>query len=193
METLRRHASTAAMTSMALALAACGGARSDATTAPAREALDLRSVVGVARAQAPGAIPIEVEHETLDGAATLEVEVLEGGVIRELYFDPATGALLQDGVEELAPDEAEALPALEAALSDGGVTLEDAVDFALATHADDDVREVELELHDGRLVLEVGVRRNGEDVELVYDAVTRELLSEETEAESETETPTDAE
>lgn len=188
METLRRHASTAAITSMALALAACGGARSDATTAPAREALDLRSVVGVARAQAPDAIPIEAEHETLDGAATLEVEVLEGGVIRELYFDPATGVLVQDGVEELAPDEAETLPALEAALSDGGVTLEDAVDFALATHADGDVREVELELHDGRLVLEVGVRRNGEDVELVYDAVTREPLGEETEGEA----PTDA-
>lgn len=143
------------------------------------------AVIAAARRERPAGTPIEVEREQVAGAMLLEVELLEGDTIAELYFDPTTGELVRQGEEHLSAAEQAALPALREALAQNAPTLEEALALARQHYGDEEMHEVELELHEGRLVLEVAIERNGRREIVLHDVQSGERIGEETGSEHE--------
>lgn len=172
------------LTTTALALTACSGASSaedepPPTTTEGGEATPGSSfgfdeALAAARLEMPAGIPIEVEHEDVGGRSLLEVELIDGDVVRELYYDPRDGTLARRGDEQLTEDEQAALPALREALSAGEATLERAIEVARQHHDDASLREVELELSDGRPVVQVEIDVGGAAQAHLYDLETGE-------------------
>ncbi|MGF1469489.1 MAG: PepSY domain-containing protein [Sandaracinaceae bacterium] len=174
---------------LAAVLLACGGggdgmsSQQPASAGDESAAFTWEDAITSARAADATLIPIEVELEQVEGRTLIEVEGIRGDAVVELYYDPASGALVQEGVEELTPEEQASLPALRQRLASGDPRLEDGLAMARQRYAADELREVELEMHGDRLVLEVEVERDGQTTAWVHDAASGELLGEEDEDE----------
>ena len=117
--------------------------------------------LAAARERMPDGLPMEVEHEVLDGAAYIEVELITDGAIRELFFDPQTGEVAREGDETLDAEEQAALPSLTEALRARSTAMEDGLAIAREHHSDAQLREVELIWADGQVFVEVEIDDGG--------------------------------
>lgn len=187
--------STTLLRPLVLLFAGCAGGGSAGSTVAASAAapsgggaehagpLGFEGALAMARARDPNGLPVEVEREAVDGKTLIEVEMVRGDEVIELYYDPETRALVREAVEELEPHEVATLPALRQHLSEGTARLEDVLALARERYASDDVREVELEMHGEQLVMEVTVVRDGKASEMVHDPQSGALIGEEADVE----------
>lgn len=170
---------------LALVVVGCGGARreegtsSSATpsTASSTEisSSQFEAVLADSATRAPSTQPFEVEIERWQGHYVIEVEVAENGTIRDLYYDPSTGAFV--GEEPEAVGNADSFAHLTSELGAGHASLSSALATARHDHPGN-LRQVEVQSRDGRLVVEVAVE--GEGQSYLYDAATGALLGRET-------------
>ena len=184
-------------------LAGCGGAKTepvnsadstpeDATPYESTTTwISFHDAIEKAQAQYPDGLPIEVEVENKDGKDLLEVEILLGpGEVREVYLDPATGDVVRDDLDDLDESEQAEIKGLAEAVAAAGASLNDAVDFALSKHELKEIIEVELEMHGEKLIIEVAVKGESKEQELIYDPTTKELLGKEVDGEIQEAAPT---
>lgn len=164
---------------LALAWLGCGGggAPEPETAAQAPQSFGMADAIDAALARVPAGLPFEVEFDEDGGRELLEVELFVGEEMREIFFEPGTGAFVREGEEVPEADEAPRLPALRAQLEAGAITLRAALATAAQHYDPASIREVELEIRDGRLVIEIEVREAGGDAEYVHDAETFARLS----------------
>lgn len=176
----------------AAAIAACGAAQTETAGtvetptasmaaaadegAPAAERLSFADAIARARQTYADATAIEVENEDDDGQDLLEVEFLMEDGIQELYMDPHTGETVRDEAEELDDDERAGLPAFREALATSGVTLDSALELMSARYDLTAVREIELSMHEGALVITVELLADP-DTEIHHDPATGEPLA----------------
>ena len=149
-----------------------------AAPAVAGEALSFTDALKIAAEKYPDAPAIEVEMETVDGQELLEVEFLVDGVIKELYLDPMSGEVVIEKDEELEPEEAATLPALAEQLGSSGVLLADVITLAESKYDAGTIREIELEIVDGNLVMTVEV---ADGKAWLHDPNTGDVLGEDAE------------
>lgn len=148
-------------------LVGCGGSpepesRVDPEPSAGGEAtMSFEDALAAGRAQMPDGMPIEVEVEMVDGTRYLEVEMIEGDGITEMYFDPSNGELFRSGPEAMEEDEAAAFPSLRAALEARPRAMEEALERALATHDAANVREVSLVWAEDALAVRVVTEDGG--------------------------------
>lgn len=169
---------------VALVAVGCGGAReagtsssSTASTASSTEisSSQFEAVLADSATRAPSTQPFEVEIERWNGHYVIEVEVAENGTIRDLYYDPTSGAFV--GEEPEAVGNADSFAHLTSELGAGHASLSSALATARRDHPGN-LRQVEVQSRDGRLVVEVAVE--GEGQSYLYDAATGELVGRET-------------
>jgi uncharacterized membrane protein YkoI len=161
-----------------LLLTACGGGQASTSSASSAssstEAISssqFESVLADASTRAPAGQPFEVEIERWQGRYVIEVEVAESGTIRDLYYDPSSGAFV--GEEPEAVGNAESFAHLTSELSAGHASLSNALAAARSAHPGN-LRQVEVQSRDGRIVIEVAVE--GDAQSFVHDAATGELV-----------------
>ncbi len=171
---------------VALCLVGCGGGRSESTGSSSASTTQtagstqissrhFESVLADSATRAPGTSPFEVEIEQWNGRYVVEVEVASGGAIRDLYYDPSSGAFV--GEEPEAVGNAASFAHLTSELSAGHASLSSALASARRDHPGD-LRQVEVQSRDGRLVVEVAVEGEGESY--LYDAASGALIGRET-------------
>ncbi len=159
-----------------LLMVGCGGgqtgtAGSASTTQTAAStqisSSQFEAVLADSATRAPGTAPFEVEIERWNGSYVIEVEVASGDTIRDLYYDPTSGAFV--GEEPESVGNAESFAHLTSELSAGHASLANALAAARRDHPGN-LRQVEVQSRDGRLVIEVAVEGDGESY--LYDATT---------------------
>ena len=155
----------------------------DAGASPAVEgqSLSFTDALKIAAEKYPDAPAIEIEMETVDGKQLLEVEFLVEGVIKELYLDPQSGEIVIEKDEELDEEEAAMLPTLAEQLGSSGVTLTDVIALAESSYDVGSIREIELEISDGRLVMAVEVADGDATKGWLHDPSTGDVLGEDAE------------
>ena len=156
-----------------------------ATPAVEGEPLSFTDALKIAAEKFPDAPAIEVEMETVDGQELIEVEFLVDGQIKELYLDPKTGDVVQEKDEELEPDEAAVLPTLAEQIGSTGVKLADVIALAESKYDAASIREIELEISDGRLVMVVEVAEGDGTKGWRHDPSTGDVLGEHVEEDDE--------
>jgi uncharacterized membrane protein YkoI len=162
----------------------CGGAREEGTSSSSTAATassteisssQFEAVLTDSSTRAPGSQPFEVEIERWQGHTVIEVEVAESGTIRDLYYDPSNGAFV--GEEPEAVGNASSFAHLAGELSSGHASLSSALASARRDHPGN-LRQVEVQSRDGRIVVEVAVE--GEGQSYLYDAASGALIGRET-------------
>lgn len=152
---------------------------------PSEQRLTFAEALATAQSQYPDAHAIEVELETEEGRELLEVEFLVDAEVREVYMDPITGEVVREETEALDEAERATLPKLAEVLDAGEVNLADAIELALEQYDEEDVREIELEVHGDEVILEVEVRQaDGSMVAWVLDPRSGEVRGQETDERS---------
>ena len=159
----------------------CSGAQSHPTTGSAStthtassteiSSAHFESVLADSATRAPSTQPFEVEIERRNGSYVIEVEVAQGDTIRDLYYDPTSGAFV--GEEPEAVGNAASFAHLTSELSAGHASLAAALASARHDHPGN-LRQVEVQSRDGRLVIEVAVEGQGESY--LYDAASGTLI-----------------
>jgi uncharacterized membrane protein YkoI len=169
---------------MAVLATACGGAREEGTSASATpstassteiSSAQFEAVLADASTRAPGTQPFEVEIERWNGHYVIEVEVAQGDAIRDLYYDPSNGSFV--GEEPEAVGNAASFAHLTSELSAGHASLSSALASARHDHPGN-LRQVEVQSRDGRLVVEVAVEGDGQSY--LYDASSGALVGRDT-------------
>lgn len=161
--------------------AGSSGASSGAEAARTDRSTSFAQAVDAALAAHADGLVIEVElenDEETGGRDELEVEMLTGTgtELTAVVFDPATLAILSEDVEEPEADEVSSLPTLRERYAAGDLDIRAGLREAFSRYDPATVREVEFDVHDGRLTLEVTVERDGVETEYVHDEATLELL-----------------
>jgi uncharacterized membrane protein YkoI len=167
-------------------VAGCGGAHSEQSTASSSSTTHtasstqvssehFESVLADSATRAPGTQPFEVEIERWNGSYVIEVEVAENGTIRDLYYDPSSGAFVGEEPESVGNQSSFAH--LTGELSAGHASLANALAAARRDHPGN-LRQVEVQSRDGRLVVEVAVE--GEGQSYLYDAASGSLIGRDT-------------
>ena len=152
--------------------ATSSGASSSASTTHTASSTEIssehfESVLADSATRAPNTHPFEVEIERWNGNYVIEVEVAQGDAIRDLYYDPTSGAFV--GEEPEAVGNAASFAHLTSELRAGRASLATALASARRDHPGN-LRQVEVQSRDGRLVVEVAVEGQGESY--LYDAAS---------------------
>lgn len=155
--------------------ASCGGASpaSGTATSPgasrAASASQFLAAIDAVRTRHPDALVYEVEIDRTHHAGTLEVEYFRSGALYEIFFDPGTMEVIEDRPEPEAAADFEARRPLLARLEAGEGDLRAFLATgALDRHGVDVVREVELALHEGTLVVSVELVRDGVESRVLH-------------------------
>lgn len=157
---------------LAILMTACGGgsASSGASTTPAAmtpsttaSGTQLYDAVGVALERYPGALPYEVEiDDETAHLGFLEVELWVGDEAKEVFIDPGTMAIVNEGVDVADADESAARTETHGRLVSGEATLRGAFDAGLLNSYDaSHVTEIEMTMLEGHLVFAVTQNTGG--------------------------------
>lgn len=166
---------------------ACGGSAPEAAPAQSSQrtvtessesGLSFGDALTRAEQRYPNAEAFEVEYERHQGSRVVEVEVIQGDDVREVYFDPSNGQIVHEALETPEADEASALPQLHGDIQAGRVSMRRGLELAMSSHPEADVRAVELQVVDGRTVVSVLVSEPGGARRYLHDAASGQLVSE---------------
>lgn len=155
-----------------LTLTACGGSTTQgertstpAAMTPSAEAsgTQLYDAIGVALERYPSALPYEVEiDDETAHLGFLEVELWVGDVATELFIDPGTMAIVDEGVDTADAGEEAAHAETHARLVAGEASLRAALDAGLLNSYDaSHVIEIEMTVLEGHLVIAVTQNTGG--------------------------------
>lgn len=168
---------------LAIFLCACGGGAAatsrggTATESEATSALGFSDALARAEAAYPGTHAFEVEVEEHEGRRVIEVEVLSGAEVREIYYDPSTGDVVHEASETPEAEEAAALPTLRDGIAAGTFSLRGALTLAASSYPAGSIEAVELQVEGGTPVVSIVVRGASGSTRHVHDAATGTLVS----------------
>jgi hypothetical protein len=169
---------------LALLMTACGGGSASsgegttpAAMTPSAEAsgTQLFDAIGVALERYPSALPYEVEiDDETAHLGFLEVELWVGDEAKEVFIDPGTMAIVDEGMDVASADEDAARTEIHARLVSGEFTLRGAFEAGLLNSYDaSHVIEVEMTILDGHPV--IGVTQNTGGAVSYHDATGAHL------------------
>jgi uncharacterized membrane protein YkoI len=159
--------------------ATVGGEVDPITPAPPGASLAPSDAVVAAKSRAGDELtPLEVEVDQT-GVDPFVVSFYGPDVRRDYRVDPQTGEILSEESESLEADEAAEAAAVIEVLARGTVTLHRAAELAEANYEAEELHEIELEIHDGKLVLEVETHGEIDLVTWHLDPQTGEVLGRE--------------
>jgi uncharacterized iron-regulated membrane protein len=170
------------MVGAAALLAACGGSTASSSgsgsTATASGAATLSFGDALTRTETahPDAKAFEVEYEEHGGRRVIEVEVLSGETVHAVFYDPASGEVVEEADETPEADEAASLPTVRAAIEAGSVSMRSALELANSHHPEG-IEAVELQVENGAVVVAVLVRDASGMARYAHDPATGNELS----------------
>ncbi|MFN4262064.1 MAG: PepSY domain-containing protein [Thioalkalivibrionaceae bacterium] len=176
------------MVAMAMAVGAVGVASApvlaqtmtDVPSSEQRNApMTVLQAIEQARSEGVEGVLIEVETKDRRGAVVHELEFFDGRYETELRIDAQSGRVLKKAVDaqDDSPSRADRAARKLSLYETATVTIEDAIRAALDEGLK--IEGVELEEDDGRLTIEMDLRRaDRAEIKRKIDAVTGEVLSE---------------
>jgi uncharacterized iron-regulated membrane protein len=165
-------------------LSACGGGAASSSggttsTGGTAAAAPIRLVDALDRAEAhlPSTQPFEVEYEEHEGRRVIEVEVISGETVHAVFYDPATGEIVDEADETPEADEAAALPALRDQIAAGTLSLRRALELATSSYDVASVEAVELVIENGAGAASVLVREEAGMTRYLHEPTTGAVIS----------------
>jgi uncharacterized membrane protein YkoI len=168
----------------AMILAACGGGAAESSgsssstvTESSSTTLSFADALSRAEAAYPGTSAFEVEYEEHEGRRVVEVEVVSGAEVREVYYDPSTGDVVHEASETPEADEALALPTIRDGITAGTLSMRRSIELATSTYPAASIEAVELQVENGTAVVSILVREAAGVTRYVHDAASGALIS----------------
>jgi uncharacterized membrane protein YkoI len=136
--------------------------------------IDLGKAIETAQGKVPAGKPVYATAKQEHGKLLFEVFLLVGDSVTEVEVDAVTGDVVK--VEEDEGDEVENLADAKKVLASSKITFAQAIGIALGKVAGGKPFECELELEDGKFIVEVELLAGAKVMEVEIDAMTGQVL-----------------
>lgn len=119
---------------------------------------------------------VQIELENKKNKPVYEVTILDGNTEKEYKIDANSGKILKNSTEDIKNDKKD----VQLSKADPKLSLEDAENKAKEKYSSAQLREIELEKENGKLVYKVKMYDNNKKIKLILDANDGSVVSDKT-------------
>lgn len=138
--------------------------------------VDFKQAKEIALKEAKTGKLVQIELENKKNKPVYEVTILDGNTEKEYKIDANSGKLLKNSTEDISDDKED----VQLSKATPKLALEDAENKAKEKYSTAQLREIELEKENGKLVYKVKMYDNNKKIKLIIDANNGSIISDKT-------------